>query len=242
MCCKSINTLPARIAGRVSRLREILADIQREEHAVKDCERSSLWLALNAGVELIAIKHERGHGNWGKWLEDNVRGCTARTASKYMRLAAGRAIIENQIGTGADLSIRAALELLRPKKASRAHKPSKPEPKVRFVDAWCKATPAEKGDALATESARGLLDLLAPGTIKDLNATFRAPYERAHPGANPGPDLLGKWEAATEAEKRAVVRNHQDELFELLDAVTAVAADFKTADTDDLATPEPTHH
>jgi hypothetical protein len=54
---------------------------------VKEAERSVLATIVQAGRELQSVKDALGHGTFGKWLADEF-GATARTAQKYMRLAA----------------------------------------------------------------------------------------------------------------------------------------------------------
>src|SRR5262245_12571707 len=108
-------TVPARLAALVTHLTSTLGQITTAEATVKAADREIVVLAMAAGDDLRVIKDDVGFGNFGSWLEANV-ACTQRTANKYMKLAAGRAVIEAEIGTGSDLSITAALKLLRPKK------------------------------------------------------------------------------------------------------------------------------
>ena len=178
--------VPARLADRVDELCKLLGQIGCKEADVKADESAILKLALNAGDHLIAIKAAVGHGKFGAWVKANVT-CTARTATKYMRLAGGRILIEGQIGTGSDLSIRGALKLLRPPKAPPEPKP--PATPATLDDLWGKATRDGKRAVLATVPARDLLELLPQETISELNAMFRKPYERAHPRSQPKPYL-----------------------------------------------------
>jgi Protein of unknown function (DUF3102) len=63
-----------------------------------------LVTAIQAGSKLIEAKALLPHGEWLPWLRDHV-GISDRRASDYMRLARSGL----QIGSAADLSIRAAL-------------------------------------------------------------------------------------------------------------------------------------
>ena len=113
--------VPDRLTDQVCQLRKILGQIGSKEADLKAGNRAILKLALDAGDRLIAIKGEVGHGKFGAWVKANV-ACTARTATRYMHLAEGRALIEDQIGHKSDLSIRGALRLLNPKKPTHPKK------------------------------------------------------------------------------------------------------------------------
>ena len=132
----TVNIVPSR--ARVDELRKILGQIGSKEADLKAGNRAILELALDAGDHLIAIEKDVAHRKLGAWVKANL-DFSARTARKYMRLAEGRALIEEQIGTGgSDLSIRGALRLLRPKKpagskqdgASTETSTETPSPKV----------------------------------------------------------------------------------------------------------------
>jgi hypothetical protein len=119
------NIVPARVADRTARLHIIFDQLQATAKMIKDAEGSALIMAMQAGDELLAHKHEVGHGGFLKYLDTHFKTkCSPRSATDYIKLAKGRALIEAEIGSAADLSIRGALRLLRTPKKAKAPKPT----------------------------------------------------------------------------------------------------------------------
>ena len=128
-------TLPQRKNGaqhlpidRSNRLGDLAARIAAEHEAAGAATRKTLQHAITAGELLIEAKDRVGHGRWENWLKKTCN-VPPRSATKYMKLAEGRETIEkNQIGLGADLTINAALRLLKPK-TKKAEPPDRPKKK-----------------------------------------------------------------------------------------------------------------
>lgn len=55
--------------------------------SVKDKSRQALAEALIAGAALAKVKTIIGYGGFGKWLKENCKAITEKTAQKYMQLA-----------------------------------------------------------------------------------------------------------------------------------------------------------
>jgi hypothetical protein len=68
---------------------------------------------MAAGDLLLEAKAQVKHGQWRQWLAERC-GMPERTASRYMRLARNRTVIEAEIGHVADLTLQAAASLLAP--------------------------------------------------------------------------------------------------------------------------------
>lgn len=87
----------------------VLADEVRAAHsAVMMHMRQTVESAMDAGDRLIEAKELLPHGRWLPWL----RGCgiSARTAQRYMRLAANREHLKSD--TVAHLGVREAIDYL----------------------------------------------------------------------------------------------------------------------------------
>ena len=108
------------LSDLASRINTEFAAIQKAEH---DTNKSAVQRAISLGRTLSQAKEKIGHGKWEKWLNDNCREISARTAQRYMKLA-DSSEVRAALGkndTVSDLSLRAALAL-----ANRNPKPSKP--------------------------------------------------------------------------------------------------------------------
>lgn len=92
-----------------NRLPILAAEITTAHEGARAAAKASLASALVAGAKLIEAKALTGHGEWLPWLKTNMP-FSERTASRYMRLARHRDVIET--GHVADLAIRGACEAL----------------------------------------------------------------------------------------------------------------------------------
>src|SRR5438105_623413 len=101
--------------GTSDSLPVLAAQIKAEHQAVLDAHQRALEHALTCGDMLIEAKAKvRGAGErWLPWLENNC-AIPARTATHYMHLARHRGELEAKSATVADLSVRAAMELIAP--------------------------------------------------------------------------------------------------------------------------------
>lgn len=95
---------------------DLAAEINREHKAAQDAARSALEHAIRAGELLIQAKEGIAHGEWGKWLQDNVE-VSERTAQAYMRTAKHKGeLVDPKTQRVADLPLREALaQLAEPK-------------------------------------------------------------------------------------------------------------------------------
>jgi hypothetical protein len=98
-------------------LKELGDNIRGWHQQVRLALGNALSFAMDAGDALIAAQQRLPHGSWLPWLKNHC-DLGERTAQLYMQLADGRATIESQIrSSAADLSLRAALRLIAPKKS-----------------------------------------------------------------------------------------------------------------------------
>lgn len=222
------NIMPARLAERVNRLRAILSAIQIGEQNVQILVTGTIKSMMAAGDELLAIKHEV-RGRFGAWLKANV-SCTSRTATNYMRLAKGRAIIEAEIGNVSDLSLRAALKLLSKKKPKKETIPEAiaatkiAPPASLSAETFRNATPEEQARYLDDIGLKALLRGMSKAMLAELNKqaeTTGRRQKRVKPAISTQTKLCEKWTGAGEAERTAFVRLHATDLLNRLDAVTA---------------------
>lgn len=77
----------------------------------------ALNAALDAGDALIAARRLVAHGGWADWLDQHC-GVSVRMANNYIRLAENRTLIDANQKRVSEMSIRAALKLLTPKRSS----------------------------------------------------------------------------------------------------------------------------
>lgn len=88
-----------------NQLATLAADIRLAAAASRRAAADAIAAAIQAGAKLIEAKALLPHGEWLPWLRDHA-AISERSARDYMRLA--RSGLD--IGSAADLSIRAALE------------------------------------------------------------------------------------------------------------------------------------
>ena len=108
------------LADFAARINTEFAAIQKAD---RDAHKTVVQRAITFGRTLCQAKEKIGHGKWEKWLNDNCRNISARTAQRYMKLADSPEV-RNALGkndTVSVLSLRAALAL-----ANRIKKDPKP--------------------------------------------------------------------------------------------------------------------
>jgi hypothetical protein len=95
-------------------LDDLAQRITTEHQGIMGAKRNIVERAMKAGDLLIQAKAKAGHGNWLNWLKTNCAGISERTANVYMKLAEGRATIEEKLKSAAtaDLTINEALRSL----------------------------------------------------------------------------------------------------------------------------------
>ena len=95
-------------------LDDLAQRIKTEHQEIIGAKRNIVERAMKAGDLLIQAKANAGHGNWLNWLKANCVGISERTANVYMKLADGRATIEEKLKSAAtaDLTINEALRSL----------------------------------------------------------------------------------------------------------------------------------
>ncbi len=70
-----------------AKLNQLEANIKSNSVLLIEQGKVVLKLAIEAGTILCQAKDLVPHGEWEKWLADNVTGITKRTSEKYMKLA-----------------------------------------------------------------------------------------------------------------------------------------------------------
>jgi len=130
-------------------LDDLAQRIKTEHHEIMGAKRNIVERAMKAGDLLIQAKAKAGHGNWLNWLKANCVGISERTANVYMKLADGRATIEEKLKSAAtaDLTINEALRSL----AEEA-----PEAKTNSTgDAGASGSTGGESKTTGTGSAKG---------------------------------------------------------------------------------------
>jgi len=142
-----------------TRINSEFAAIQKAD---QDANKNVVQRAITFGRTLSQAKEKVGHGKWEKWLNDNCRAISARTAQRYMKLEASsevRAALGKN-DTVSVLSLRTALAL-----ANR--KPKEPKPSDEYDRAENKlvekleALSPDTGEAAATETVDRLKEAVA---------------------------------------------------------------------------------
>ena len=108
---RTLAVVPSAPADLTSLAQEILEEHELSTSSFHDAKRSlqdSVLHAVNCGAKLHAAKALAGHGNWLKWLAQNVPAMSERTAQDYMRLSRDERTLEI-----ADLGITGVLEAIR---------------------------------------------------------------------------------------------------------------------------------
>jgi len=104
---------PPSLSDLAARINTEFAAIQKTE---QDANRGAVQRAISLGRTLSQAKEKVGHGKWEKWLTDNCRSISGRTAQRYMKLA-DSSEVRNALGkndTVSVLSLRKALALANP--------------------------------------------------------------------------------------------------------------------------------
>jgi len=147
---------PPSLSDLAARINTEFAAIQKTE---QDANRGAVQRAISLGRTLSQAKEKVGHGKWEKWLTDNCRDISARTAQRYMKLADSpevRAALGKN-DTVSDLSLRAALAL-----ANR--NPPQPKPPSDEYDK-AESKLVEKLEALSPDTA----EAAASSTVERLH-------------------------------------------------------------------------
>jgi hypothetical protein len=134
-----------------SSLTDLAARINTEfvaiQKADQDANKTVVQRAISFGKTLCQAKEKVGHGKWEKWLKDNCRKISVRTAQRYMKLA-DSSEVRAELGkndTVSVLSLRAALALANRKTNSE------PKPSEEYDRAESKLV--EKLEALSPDTA-----------------------------------------------------------------------------------------
>ena len=153
---------PPPVAAPLPSLSDLATRINTEFAAIQKCDRDAnntvVQRAITFGRTLSQVKERVGHGKWEKWLNDNCRDISVRTAQRYMKLADSpevRAALGKN-DTVSVLSLRAALVL-----ANR--KPKSPQPSEEYDRAESKLV--EKLEALSPDTA----EAAASSTVERLH-------------------------------------------------------------------------
>jgi hypothetical protein len=145
------------LADLATRINTEFAAIRKDD---QDLNKSVVQRAIIFGRTLSQVKDQVGHGKWEKWLKDNCRKISARTAQRYMKLADSPEV-RAELGkndTVSVLSLRAALAMAN--KTTGAKRPS---------DQYDSAENnlVKKLEALSPDTA----EAAANDTVERLNAT-----------------------------------------------------------------------
>jgi hypothetical protein len=141
-----IKTAPApSLSDFAARINTEFAAIRKTD---QDANKNVVQRAITFGRTLSQAKEKVGHGKWEKWLNDNCRDISVRSAQRYMKLADSpevRAALGKN-DTVSSLSLRAALAL--------ANRKPKGDPK-----------PSDEYDRAETKLVEKL-EALSPDTVE----------------------------------------------------------------------------
>jgi DUF3102 family protein len=103
------------LSDLASRINTEFAAIRKAD---QDANKTVVQRAITFGRTLCQAKEKVGHGKWEKWLNDNCRDISVRTAQRYMKLADSPEVrtAMGKNDTVSVLSLRAALALANRKK------------------------------------------------------------------------------------------------------------------------------
>jgi Protein of unknown function (DUF3102) len=145
-----VKTAPPPSLAPSSSLTDLAAWINTEfvaiQKADRDANKTVVQRAITFGGRLSQLKEKVGHGKWEKWLSDNCRDISKRTAQRYMKLADSPEV-RNALGKNdavSFLSLRAALAL-----ANREKKDPRPSEEYDRAE----STLVKKLEALSPETA-----------------------------------------------------------------------------------------
>ena len=94
---KLVEQQNQKLKGYAEQLNRLQTDIESNGALSIKHGKIALELALRAGAILRDAKDLVPKKQWGKWIEENVRGITTRTAQNYMRLATEVAIEKERV-------------------------------------------------------------------------------------------------------------------------------------------------
>jgi Protein of unknown function (DUF3102) len=113
----------------------------------------ALDAALDAGDALIAARLLVAHGGWADWLGKHC-DVSMRMANNYIRLAENRALIDADRKRVSEMSIRAALKLLTPKRSEqRVRRTKSPVPAKLTTVLKLALSANQPGEAMAALAA-----------------------------------------------------------------------------------------
>ena len=153
---------PSAVPSLTDLATKINSEFAAIQKADQDANQTVVQRAITFGRTLSQAKEKVGHGKWEKWLNDNCRDVSARTAQRYMKLADSPEV-RAEIGkndTVSVLSLRAALTLANRKTKS-------PQPSEEYDRAENKlvekleALSSDTAEAAATETVERLREAVA---------------------------------------------------------------------------------
>ena len=114
-------------------LSEIAYSINRSVREAEKAAKSAVVFAIDAGSKLNVAKSRVPHGQWAKWLEENVE-VSLRTARAYMQLASELPLLEDgKRQHVADLPLREAMKAIATQPSIPDRTP-RPTVRVRALD------------------------------------------------------------------------------------------------------------
>ena len=156
------------LSDLAARINTEFAAIQKAD---QDANKTVVQRAIIFGRTLCQAKENVGHGKWEKWLNDNCRDISVRTAQRYMKLADSPEVrtAMGKNDTVSSLSLRAALAL-----ANR--QPKSPQPSEEYDRAEkrlvekLEALSPDTAEAAASETVERLREALARIKTKPMAA------------------------------------------------------------------------
>jgi hypothetical protein len=155
---------PVSVVPAGASLEDLARDINEAHAQVDGAVLTALEHACRVGQKLLEAKEKVGHGNWGKWISENLE-FTERTAQQYMKVAREWDSLEAFPKRASEMSIRGTLALLKGAKGADSPEPS------------------ETRNAAGAEGGRGSTDDVptgAPSREEEL-VTEPAPGETSDP-------------------------------------------------------------
>jgi hypothetical protein len=128
----------------------------------RDTNKSTVQRACAFGGKLCQLKERVGHGKWEKWLNDNCRDISARTAQRYMKLADSPEV-RAELGkndTVSVLSLRKALALANSEPKVQAPSEEYDRAENKLVEKLEALSP-DTAEAAATETVERLREAIS---------------------------------------------------------------------------------
>jgi hypothetical protein len=179
---RTATALPDIPTQLVTAAQEAFAALQEADNAIGDAGTTALRRAMEAGDSVIRLEEFAPNRGKQKFLTDKI-GAKLATIKVCKKLAQGRDLIEKELASASQMSIRSALKLLRPE-------PKEKKPPRLSPEAWNGATDQvrqEYFDQIEATFLRSLTDPQRRRIFAKLSGGADMPVPRPSPAYRPIP-------------------------------------------------------